>query len=217
MLITPRHRWCSRGAAVMLASLALALPFFASPASAVGPPPPSPPTVDASVCPPLSDPCPYDVTRPAWFAGFQVQQFAQIPAPFGSGPPAPSPERRDVTVYLVGNVGQPFSPEQRIPNGPVIPAHDDVWSRYPFAIIDGFGQWVVPGPGATAATVRTRPQPDGSIVGAPLAYAIKIGRHWQNLTSGLAVSYGLRTGQLDLVDAGYGGGGWFILQKEGRS
>lgn len=164
-----------------------------------------------SFCPPLITTCPYDLSKPSWFAGSQVTQFAQIPNPTEPSSLAPSPDRPDTDIYLVGNIGStPFEPERAIPNGPVIPGHDDVWPVYTVTIYDGFGYWVVPGLSASTDTVRTRPQPVDSLAGAPLAYQIRLGQDWLNLNDATVIKDGVQTGQLRLVDVGYGGAGWFI-------
>gem|GEM_PF-6863668 len=178
---------------------------------------------------------PYDVKKPAWFGGFEVTTFAQIPGfAGGSGPNAPVAEYPNVTAYLVGNIndGMPFGAQVDIPqidpatgqpvivNGqPVIvasvPAHDDVFTAFLTRPFNGFGKWVVAGPNATARNVHTRPMPAGSIAGAPLVYEIQIGNlnFYLPLTSNAAVEYGLRTGQLAVVDAGWGGVAWLAFRQ----
>ncbi len=163
-----------------------------------------------SFCPPLVTTCPYDLSYPSWFAGNQVTEFVKIPNPTEPSSLAPSPTRPDTDIYLVGNIGTPFVPERAIPNGPVIPNHDNVWSEYTATIYDGFGYWVVPGLTASTDTVRTRPQPVNSLAGAPLAYQIRLGQDWVNLNDATVIKGGVQTGQLRLVDVGYGGAGWFI-------
>lgn len=167
-----------------------------------------------SPCPPLVTTCPYDISRPAWFAGSEVIQFAQMPNPTEPSSLAPSPTRPDTDIYLVGNIGStPFSVEQAIPSGLVVPEHDDVWSVYTATIYDGFGYWVVPGLMASTDTVRTRPQPVGSLAGAPLAYQIRLGQDWVDLNNADTILYGVQVGQLRLVELGFGGAGWFLPQK----
>lgn len=168
----------------------------------------------SSPCPPLVTTCPYDISRPGWFAGIQVIQFARLTNPADPSSLAPSPERPDTDIYLVGNISTPFSAEQTIPSGAVVPAHDDVWSVYTATVYDGFGYWVVPGPTASTDTVRTRSQPANSIAGAPLAYQIRLGQRWVNLNNAAVILYGLRTGQLRLIELGFGGAGWFIFPQQ---
>jgi len=165
-------------------------------------------------CPPLDTVCPYDISRPGWFAGIQVIQFARIPNPQDPSSLAPLPERPDTNIYLIGNIGTtPFSAEQTIPSGAVVPAHDDVWPVYTATAYDGFGYWVVPGPTASTDTVRTRFQPSNSLAGVPLAYQIRIGQRWLNLNNASVILYGVRTGQLRLIELGFGGPGWFIFRN----
>ena len=164
-----------------------------------------------SFCPPLVTTCPYNLSNPSWFAGSQVTAFAQIPNPAEPSSLVPSPTRPDTDIYLVGNIGStPFVSEQTIPNGLVIPEHDNVWSVYTETIYNAFGSWVVPGLTASTDTVRTRPQPAGSLAGAPLAYQIRLGQDWVNLNDAAVIKDGVQTGQLRLVDIGFGGAGWFI-------
>lgn len=166
-------------------------------------------------CPPLVTTCPYDISRPGWFAGIQVTQFARLPNPTDPSSLAPSPDRPDTNIYLVGNIGStPFSAEQTIPSGEVVPAHDDVWPVYTATVYDGFGYWVVPGPTASTDTVRTRPQPPKSLVDAPLAYQLRIGQRWVNLNNAAIIVYGVQTGQLRLIELGFGGAGWFIFPQQ---
>lgn len=169
----------------------------------------------SSPCPPLVTICPYDISHQGWFAGSQVTQFAQIPNPTNPSSLAPSPARPDTNIYLVGNIGlDPFSAEQVIPGGSVVPGHDDVWPIFTDTIYDGFGYWVVPDLGASSDTVRTRPQPTNSLAGAPLAYQIHIGQDWVNLNNSAAILYGVQIGQLRLVELGFGGAGWFIQSQK---
>lgn len=164
-----------------------------------------------SFCPPLVTTCPYDLSYPSWFAGNQVTEFVQIPNPTEPSSLAPSPTRPNTDIYLVGNIGStPFVPERAIPNGPVIPGHDNVWSVYTATIYNAFGYWVVPGLTASTDTVRTRPQPVDSLADAPLAYQIRLGQDWVNLNDATVIKDGVQTGQLRLVDIGFGGAGWFI-------
>ncbi|MDX6742416.1 hypothetical protein [Actinocorallia sp. A-T 12471] len=163
----------------------------------------------AFACPPGAPSCVYDEHRDAWFGGYVVDHFAQIPAPMGSGPSGPEPERPDQTIYLVGNVtATPFAPGLPIPGVGYMPDHDHVWSTWPTGIVDGYGQMVIPGPNATAANVKTRPMPEGSLAGAPLAYSIKLGFTWFDLTSSQVIELGLAGGQLATFDIGWGGVGW---------
>lgn len=163
----------------------------------------------ASACPPLQDTCSYDVSRPAWFAGEVVRQFGQLPAPVGTGPTAPSPSRPDTALYLIGNVGAtPFAPGGPIPGGLSMPDHDHVWPLFTVTVYDSDGYFVVPGPAATTATVRTRPQPAGSIAGAPLARAVDFGDGWRDLTAVPLIQQGVDRGLLRLVPIGFGGTGW---------
>lgn len=163
----------------------------------------------AFACPPGTSTCGWDEHRDAWFGGYLVDHYAQIPAPAGTGPSAPSPDRPDQTIYLVGNVtSTPFAPGFPIPGVGYMPDHDHVWPNWPATIVDGYGQLVIPGPNATAATVKTRPMPEGSLAGAPLAYSIKLGGSWFNLTSGQVIQLGLNCGLLATTDIGWGGVGW---------
>ena len=167
-----------------------------------------------SPCPPLVTTCPYDISHPGWFAGSQVTQFAQIPNPTVPSSLAPSSARPDTDIYLVGNIGStPFSDEQTIPGGSVVPGHDDVWPVYTATIYNGFGYWVVPGLMASSDTVRTRPQPVGSLADAPLAYQIRLGQDWVDLNNVTTILDGVGIGQLRLVELGFGGAGWFLPQK----
>lgn len=173
---------------------------------------------------------PYDVNKPVWFDGVVVQAYAQIPKPDGSV--SPSPSRRDDRVYLVGNIfaTSPFGSEIHIPNAPiVVPAHDDVFTRWIAARrpSDVYGFWVVPGPAAHVAegdsqqNVRVRPMPAGSLAGAPLAYAIKYEGQWYVLTSGDIVELGLDRGLLVAVpstpDGGFGGVAWLDEIDEAKT
>ncbi len=182
---------------------------------------------------------PYDVKKSAWFGGLEVTAYAQIPAQAGgSGPMGPTPDYEDQDAYLIGNVyeNRPFGPEVRIPvidpatgmpvldadGNPqiaaVVPAHDDTFTQFRTdrAPFDGFGKWVVPGPNATDHNVKVRPMPELSIAGAPLVYAIRLGRHFVPLTSKATIQAGLRAGVLSLRDAGWGGVGWLQLNKGDR-
>lgn len=154
----------------------------------------------------------YDVKKPAWFAARTVCTYAQLPGfAGGSGPNAPTPERRDVVTYLIGpiNTAHPYGPQVTLPFG-TVPAHDDTFSEYitAGAPADAFGAWVVAGPNASPLTVHTRPAPAGSLAGAPLAYEIKVGTRFVALTERSIVEYGLQLGLIALVDAGWGGVSW---------
>ena len=170
----------------------------------------------------------YDVNKPAWFNGLVVETYARIPTP-GSGL-EPSPQRPDVTAYLVGNIYDvtPFGGEQVIPLPPgpntppflTVPAHDDVFSRWsPRARpADAFGFWVVPGQAAITAdgdpnqNVKVRSEPSFSIAGGPLAYAVKLRGRWQFLTAARVVERAIDEGLLQAIpsgpDGGFGGVGW---------
>ncbi|GAA4038543.1 hypothetical protein [Nonomuraea soli] len=163
----------------------------------------------AQACPPGNPGCTFDEHRNGWFGGYVVDHYAQIPAPFGSGPGAPAPERPDMTIYLVGNVTDtPFAPGLPIPGVGYMPDHDHVWPSWTLSIVDGYGKMIIPGPNATAGNVKTRPMPEGSLAGAPLAYSVKLGHAWFPLTSGQIIQLGLDAGLLATTDIGWGGVGW---------
>lgn len=165
-----------------------------------------------------------DVNKPAWYKGVIVQTYAVIPKPDGSV--VPDASRRDDVAYLVGYIfdQSPFGGEIKIPNAPlVVPAHDDVFTRWAYdrRPSDLFGFWIVPGPAAIATegdpqqNVRVRPMPAGSLAGAPLAYAVKHKGRWRYLTSADAVETGIDYGLLTAVPSnpagGFGGVGWLAL------
>lgn len=163
----------------------------------------------ALACPPLENPCSYDVSRDAWFAGHVVRQFGQLPAPVGTGPTEPSPQRPDTPIYLVGYIGDaPFAPGGPIPGVGTIPDHDHVWPIFTVKAYDSDGFFVVPGPAATPATVATRPAPPDSLAGAPLAHAVNFGDGWRDLTVVPLIQLGVDRGLLRLVHIGFGGVGW---------
>ncbi len=162
----------------------------------------------------------YDINRPAWHDGEIVQVFARVPLP-GSGLSA-SPERPDEKVYLIGNAFDltPFSADLPLPNqAGVAPAHDDVLiSRSTQdAPVDGFGRWVIAGKRAVTDSqrgdwnVRLREMPARSIVGQPLAYAVRLDDQWLMLTDARVIERALAAELIATIDKGvegFGGIGW---------
>lgn len=173
----------------------------------------------------------FDLTKKVWVDGRTVAAFVLMPRVAGGrGPDEPSAAYEDVDVYLIGAVDEdnPYGPELRRPAvdlvsgkplaGPdgapsqeiVIPAHDDTFARFAGADtpVDTFGHWVIAGPRASAATVRTRQMPAGSLAGAPLAYAVRLDDEWQPLTDAAIIRRGLDRGLLALKFSNWGGVAW---------
>jgi len=156
-----------------------------------------------------------DIVVKAWYMSLPVKMNILLPQwQGGTGPNEPSPNVPDVTIYLVGHINAtPRTQVERLiptPNGDMIlPAHDDVTQRYvPEAVpSDAYGFFVVRGPNGTTNNVRTRAQPANSVVGAPLAYEIKIGTTWVKLDSNISIEYGLQAGLLSLISFSAGGNG----------
>lgn len=173
----------------------------------------------------------FDLTKKVWVDGRTVAAFVLMPqVAGGQGPDEPSAAYDDVKVYLIGPADEdhPYGPEMRRPAvdsvsgkppaGPdgapseeiVIPAHDDTFARYAGADtpVDTFGYWVIAGPQASAATVRTRPMPARSLAGAPLAYAVRLDDEWRPLTDASIIERGLAAGLLALKFSNWGGVAW---------
>jgi len=173
----------------------------------------------------------FDLSKKVWFEGRTVDVFVMIPsAAGGSGPDGPSPRHPDVDVYLVGAISEtePYGPQARRPaidpatgtplldehGRPraqiVIPAHDDVFSQFAAAAepADTFGHWVVPGPRASDATVRTRSMPADSLAGAPLVWSIRLDGEWRPLIDAAVIEEGIARGLLKLAFSNWGGVAW---------
>ena len=150
-----------------------------------------------------------DETQPGWFAGRLVTYSVDLPSGPGDGP---SPQRHDVTIYLVG--WQPGTQPQDTgfvaPFLPLpVPQHDTVFEHFVSASApaDCFGVTVVPGAAASPDTVQTVTDPNA--YPRPLAYAIRLGRHWTPLTRAGAIRAGVAQGLLALDDwPGFGGACW---------
>jgi hypothetical protein len=152
-----------------------------------------------------------------WVLGLPVYLFARAPARIGGeGPDSPSPDVPDVTVYLIAPINDtsphgPPVPDIVTAHGRgALPPHMDVLDRHILEANphDAIGVFVVPGPKASAANVRTRPAPPNSLAGAPMAYEIKIGDVWAPLTSHAVIQYGIEAGLLATKDFDYGGLMW---------
>lgn len=152
-----------------------------------------------------------------WYLGSPIRPAAIVPPAYGGdGPEAPAEDVPDLTVYLVGPVDgeSPVGPSIEIPTPDgemrVLPPHQQTHD----AIVDestpydAIGVFVVPGPSATDADVRVADQPDGSVVGAPLATAVRIGPTWVKLSNHLAIEHGIARGLLATVPFEYGGLMW---------
>jgi hypothetical protein len=154
-----------------------------------------------------------------WYMGMQIRPSAIVPQAYGNpkGPKGPSKKVPDVTVYTTGVVDKsvPSGPSRRLPKPGggtmVLPQHQLTLSKLvPKARKDdAMGVFVVPGPRATKANVRTRKKPRGSMVGAPLAYEINVGDvAWAKLNNHLVIEYGVKLGLLKLKRFDYGGLMW---------
>jgi hypothetical protein len=152
-----------------------------------------------------------------WYLGVPIRPMAITPPAYGGdGPEAPSDEVPDLTVYLVGPVDEesPVGPSVEIPTADggtgTLPPHQQTHDRVvdESEPHDAIGTFVVAGPEADDETVRVREAPDGSVAGAPLAYAVRIGQVWTPLSNHLAIEYGLDRGLLELVPFEYGGLMW---------
>lgn len=157
----------------------------------------------ASASPPQPS---YDETEPAWFSGETIQIFVKFP----TGPPAEG--KPSVELYLIGPVdaGSPQDPGGVFP-GIIIPVHDLTFPRrVPGAApANCFGNFVVAGSAATADTVHTRTDPNGS--GVELAYEIRIGNAFRPLSSASTIRHGLAQGLLALESIGFGGTCWTAM------
>ena len=126
-----------------------------------------------------------------WFLDQPIRLNVWIP-PFagGTGPGGPSDSTPDANMYLVGAVAANGVPrtegDEVIGPGQVLPARDLTVDEFvnPGVVRDIFGYFVVPGPNARIGTnVRVRPMPQGSVVGAPLVYEVKLGSKWYKLSN----------------------------------
>ena len=157
-----------------------------------------------------------DLIKPAWFDGRPVNMNVLLPArQGGAGPDAPAPERPDLTVYLTAPLREQPTQMSRVftiptEDGPkVLPPHDDVLARLvprddP---ADAMGYFVVPGPHA-GSRVLVQTDPADSVIGAPLAYAVKHGDQWLELTSHRIIEAGVESGVLALIEFESGGLQW---------
>ena len=173
----------------------------------------------------------FDLTKRVWMDGRTVNVFVLLPsAAGGQGPNEPQDERQDVTVYLVGEIDQtdPYGPAIQRPgmnpatgepiSGPdgkqidfiTIPSHDDTFTYHVTrdTPADTLGYWVIPGPAATADTVHTRPQPQNSLAGAPLAWEILLDGKWRPLNHADTVRRGIDAGLLEARFSNWGGVAW---------
>lgn len=152
-----------------------------------------------------------------WYMGMPIRPTAIVPPYYGGeGPEAPADDVPDLTVYLVGPVDDrsPVGPSAEIPRPDgtrqTLPPHQQTHDRLvdESQPHDAIGTFVVPGDAATPETVRTREEPANSVVGAPLAYEIKMGELWVPLSNHVAIQYGLDRGLLTTVPFEYGGLMW---------
>lgn len=152
---------------------------------------------------------PPDHVVPAWYLGMPVMMRAfELGSPImrEEQVPGDSDPWKQRIGYIVGvadaSIGA--SPRQRIalPDGRtiVIPPHQGVLPclATPASPVFGIAYSVLPGPAASAHDVRADPMPEGSVIGGPLANAIRIGPTWVPLTSHEVIEYGLHKGLLRL-------------------
>lgn len=117
----------------------------------------------------------------------------------GGAPPADAAE---VPAYITGvlNTSAGFHDHHKVQGSDrVLPAHQitltTMGGETPTKTI---GYWVVPGRKASDATVRVQPNPDKSLLDAPLALAIRVDDEWLNLDNHVVVEYGVHAGLLAL-------------------
>ncbi len=157
-----------------------------------------------------------------WFLSLPVKMFAKSPPKLGgTGPEGPTPAYPDLIVYLISPVDEiaPHGPQAIIPTPQgkrTLPPHMDILDALIPATAphDALGYFVIPGPKATAETVRSGPAPADTIVGAPLAKEIRIGGVWVPLTSSVVIQYGLKLGLLDTRYFDYGGLQWAEVPEQ---
>lgn len=172
-----------------------------------------------SACTADARPPPADHVVPVWYLGVPVvwRSFeigkgymteAEIPAKL------PWPQH---ISYIVGvaDLSIGASPHQSIPAGPggsmvTMPGHQAVITCMgtPDRPVLGVAYAVLPGPSATVHNLRSDVMPDGSLVGAPLATAVRIGPSWVPLTSHVPIEWGLRMDVLRLRFFGANPTGW---------
>ncbi|MCC5868008.1 MAG: hypothetical protein JJU27_05810 [Gammaproteobacteria bacterium] len=159
-----------------------------------------------------------DRAVPGWHLGLPVQLNAIVPPAYGGdGPEGPSDSVPDMRVMLTSPVRSdlPHAPDRMIPyrgKERLLPAHMNTIEFFPKAQCphDALGYFVVAGPEATADTVRVRDidDPADSAPGSALAYAIRIGFVWVELTSHVVIDAGVAMRLLELVPFEYGGLMW---------
>ena len=115
-------------------------------------------------------------------------------------------------MYIIGPVASDGTPrtegDEIIGPGMVLPARDLVVDEFvqDGYVYDAIGSFVVPGPnGVIGQNVRVRPEPVGGIIGAPLAYEIKIAGKWYKLNNESYIEVGVTLGILDLIPWLWGG------------
>lgn len=163
---------------------------------------------------------PPDHVVPVWYRGLPVvfRSFELAPGVgYMREEDVPVETRWNQTIsYIVGVVDTAIgeSPYRRIhlPGGRevVMPGHQAVITCLgtPGAPLLGVAYSVVPAPQASALDVRSDPMPEDSVIGAPLATAIRLGPAWVNLDNHVAVELGLRLGLLKLAFFGANPVGW---------
>lgn len=159
--------------------------------------------------------CPkYDEQERAWLNNREVKLFVDFPDP-ACGPVEPSNKQPDADTYLIApidvNAPQDLGGTFPLPDGGsiTVPVHDLTVERNIPASkpADCFGSYVLAGSKATADTVLTREDPNGSELN--LAYAIKLGGEFRPLTAKGIIRAGVAQGLLSLDSSiGYGGTCW---------
>lgn len=152
----------------------------------------------------------YNEREQAWLFDRVSTLLVATPGPGGPTGPGDQP---DVTLYAVGpqdpdhpqGLGGTFPLPPEAGGGTITIPQRDIVLPYPVVQpSDCFGAYVVPGPRATARTVLTRVDPNGS--GIPLAYAVDLGFGPIPLTASWKIQAGIALGLLRADPSlGYGG------------
>ncbi len=164
---------------------------------------------------------PIDHVVPVWYMGMPAMGHSfEYPEVFLEE--AKLPKEADfpwhqTLSYIVGMADKSIgvSPHQRIspPGAPpmIMPGHQAVVTclNTPEAPTLGIAYAVLPGPKASKHNVRSDAMPEHSIIGAPLANAIRIGPTWLPLTNHRVIEWGLHKDLLRLRFFGASPIGWY--------
>lgn len=159
---------------------------------------------------------PADHVVPAWYLGVPVVAFA-----YEAEPPGTAPDPTAMKIYVTAPVDTAIgvSPERQVPHPQgvrVLPRHQATLTRMPASDAPraSSGWFVVPGPRASADTVRTQDDPPQSWPGAPLASAVRLGPAWVPLNNHVAIERGLELGLLALRPFSAGAAIWATADWE---